>query len=463
MRLAELRGYLFPHAAPIDEAFRQDLLVLANRGLLLVGVLGMGASALMLLIHLAFIGFDGGQGPRYATDLLISGLGLAALVASRVAWLYDHCRKIAWGVLTVGTAALIESSLLLYRTPHRGEDFVPGQVALIQLVAVAAIPFEPWQLLGLGLAQIAVYLSLTMSASATYLPEVTLDPSYLFFMIMLTLLTTVLCAAIYRQRMDYHRTQIQMLHAANDLREAQGRLAISENAASMGRLAAALSHELNSPVGAMMSSIDTLLLLASRQATSAPEQQAKLVRLQADLRRNIQESAKRLQQIATRMGRFTNLDQAEVKPVNLNDLVEDVAALIPPASRDKVRIELHLGALPEMVCHPQQMSAVFYDLVTNAIAASETGGTVSIHTSVNGADMEVSVCDSGHGISDGEIASIFDPGFKVAQGRVSTGNWSMFNARQIVRGHRGEIRIVSEPGRGTRVTVTLPVTAAADF
>jgi signal transduction histidine kinase len=53
--------------------------------------------------------------------------------------------------------------------------------------------------------------------------------------------------------------------------------------------------------------------------------------------------------------------------------------------------------------------------------------------------------------------TIFDPGFRVAEGRVATGNWSMFSSRQIVREHGGEIRIASAEGQGTRVTVTLPV------
>jgi signal transduction histidine kinase len=70
--------------------------------------------------------------------------------------------------------------------------------------------------------------------------------------------------------------------------------------------------------------------------------------------------------------------------------------------------------------------------------------------------LQVEFVDNGRGLNQREIENIFDPGFKVAQGRVRTGNWSMFSSRQIVREHGGEIQIESERGRGTKVRVMLP-------
>ena len=69
---------------------------------------------------------------------------------------------------------------------------------------------------------------------------------------------------------------------------------------------------------------------------------------------------------------------------------------------------------------------------------------------------EVTVEDSSRGMSPEELANIFDPAFKVKEGRVSTGNWGLFSSRQIVREHGGDIEIDSTPGKGTRLRVTLP-------
>ena len=65
--------------------------------------------------------------------------------------------------------------------------------------------------------------------------------------------------------------------------------------------------------------------------------------------------------------------------------------------------------------------------------------------------------DNGRGMEGLELETIFDPGFRVTAGRVSTGNWSLFSARQIVFEHGGEIQITSEPGKGTTVDVLLPI------
>jgi len=69
----------------------------------------------------------------------------------------------------------------------------------------------------------------------------------------------------------------------------------------------------------------------------------------------------------------------------------------------------------------------------------------------------IRVEDNGSGMEEAELETIFDPGFKVTAGRVSTGNWGLFSSRQIVFEHGGEIQITSTPGKGTTVDVLLPV------
>jgi signal transduction histidine kinase len=60
------------------------------------------------------------------------------------------------------------------------------------------------------------------------------------------------------------------------------------------------------------------------------------------------------------------------------------------------------------------------------------------------------------GMSADQIENIFDPGFKIPGSRIASGNWSLFNSRQIVFEHGGDIRIASSEGKGTTVWVTLP-------
>ena len=59
------------------------------------------------------------------------------------------------------------------------------------------------------------------------------------------------------------------------------------------------------------------------------------------------------------MQRFSNLDAAEVQAANVNDLINDVAALLEPKYKGKVEVKIDLHPVPPLVCRPQQISAVF--------------------------------------------------------------------------------------------------------
>jgi signal transduction histidine kinase len=79
-----------------------------------------------------------------------------------------------------------------------------------------------------------------------------------------------------------------------------------------------------------------------------------------------------------------------------------------------------------------------------------------VTTRLAASGVEVAIQDNGRGMSDEQIENIFDPGFQKSGSRIASGNWSLFNARQIVFEHGGDIRISSTEGKGTTVWVTLP-------
>ena len=79
-----------------------------------------------------------------------------------------------------------------------------------------------------------------------------------------------------------------------------------------------------------------------------------------------------------------------------------------------------------------------------------------ISTRLADAMVEVRIRDNGRGMKPEEVENIFDPGFRVSDARVSAGNWSLFNIRQVVYEHGGDIQIESAEGKGTLVSVTIP-------
>ena len=252
------------------------------------------------------------------------------------------------------------------------------------------------------------------------------------------------------------------LRTAEELRRAESQVLLSENAASMGRFAAALSHELNSPLGALKSALQTCSALAEKKATLEAEKRREVEEIEAQLRRSVMESADRLHQIVLRMQRFTNMDRKEILLVDLNSLLQDVIDVLKLLQiKDGVTLELDLQSIPRIRVRPQQISAVFSNLLQNAVEGLTSAGHVWLTTCQVGPQVQIVVRDDGRGISAEELASIFDPSFKVKAGRVATGNWGLFSCRQIIREHGGEIDIQSAPGHGTTVRVTLPCVESA--
>ena len=451
-----IRDYLFPGRAERDEGFRRETERLGMLGLRLIGSVQISVSIFMLLARFLVSPESATLPLRFRQGALIIGLGLINLGLSRLKWISRWARLLALisGLLCAGI--LIWASLLIASRSTNPNDFIPGQITLVMLIAVTTTPLRPMQTLALGFVIGLDYIISATLAERWLMEGLGPDDNYVVFIVMLTLLCTGITAVLYDQRRLNYQILQQTAEAGDALRQAQARVLLTESAASLSRLAAAVSHEMNTPLGALISGVDTLLLLASRQATAEPSDYPRLVKLQAEVRKSVQESARRLKELVARMQRFTYLDQAEVQPADINELLRDVAALVQPGLKDGAKLELNLQPVPPIVCHPQQISVVFGSLIHNALDAVNGTGRVVVSSRQKLNEIEIEIEDNGKGISPEERENIFDPGFRVAEGRVSTGNWSMFNSRQIVREHGGDIRIASSEGRGTRVTVTLP-------
>jgi signal transduction histidine kinase len=456
MNWHQLRRNVLPGEAEQDEGFRREIERLSHVGLQAIGAISIGA-ALFLAIG-SLLTFRSRQllEVRLAADLVMVAFGLMLIAAARTPWGYRFSRPLGLAAVLVTTVFLVGTSIYASPLAAVTKYFIPIQMALGILIPLIALPLQPLHIIIHCLLVDFAYFGVVGLAKVTFAPTAEPNYEYQLFVGLLAMLATGLSMVLYAQRRDAYFAYQGSLKAAEELRRAQSRLARAESASSMVRLAAAISHELNTPVGALSSSVDTLLLLAAKQVTATPEDTPRLVKLQADLRRSIQDSSSRLREIAARMARFTNLDQAEIQPVRINDLLRDVAELIRPTLKPGAALRLELQPIPDIVANPQQLSAVFYDLINNSAGALGESGLIRVATRRQAGSVEVVIEDNGRGIGPDRIAQIFEPGFQESLGRVSTGNWSMFNARQIVRELGGEISIASELGKGTRVTTTLP-------
>jgi signal transduction histidine kinase len=235
------------------------------------------------------------------------------------------------------------------------------------------------------------------------------------------------------------------------LRSTQAELVHREKLAAMGRLVAQLSHEINNPIYNIQTCLETL---ARRGDPDDPNREF-LVLAQEEL---------------TRMAGLTGRLLAHSRPlsdaltrVDPNQLVERVATLAADeAAARNIELKLDLDeSLPEVVAHPGAIHEVLANLIDNAMDAMPEGGTATLATRTRDGQVLLEVGDTGHGIPQEDRARIFEAFYTTKPGAHGVG-LGLFVSEGIVRGHRGEMRVESAPGKGSRFIVALPVEPGSD-
>jgi signal transduction histidine kinase len=420
-----------------------------------IALIGVGANLLSYLLWLIWLP----ELPSWmltsdALGILIVAAGLALTFWGRFR---PHARWVCLLVLFAGFSEQIVAAVRRADLPVDLTAFVPIIVSMTLLLAVTALPVKPLQTLALGGGLTAVF-SWAAYGPRRYVNLTFQEAFPVSVLIIVVLMATALTAVVYQQRVTAFRAKHAAEEALRALREAQGKILISETAVSQNRFAAALCHELNTPLGALSSAFATLLAAYEK---TAPKTDPRINRVVADASDAGRTSIARLEETVARLKHLTNLDRSEVQVVDLNRLWQDTVHFMDDSLAPKVSFVLDLAPLPEVSCRPQQLAAVFSNLVQNAAAAIVTKGTIRVRTAAKPSEILMEVEDDGCGIAPSRLPQLFEPSFKSENGRVSASNWGLFVSRGIVTGHGGRIEIESEEGKGTVARIWLPVQASS--
>ena len=268
------------------------------------------------------------------------------------------------------------------------------------------------------------------------------------------------------------------------LKQLESQMVQSEKLAALGRMVAGVAHEVNNPLAFVRNNLAILqrdlghlrdLIQLYQEADesldqSRPELLARIRALaeQMDLAYTLMnveslatrstEGLKRIEQIVKDLRDFARLQEADRKEIDLNESIATTVGIARVAAREKqVEIVTDLGPLRPMTCYPAKLNQVVLNLLTNALDASPEGGTVTIRTRLDpegGVTLEV--IDAGKGIDPSIRDRIFEPFFTTKQVGQGTG-LGLSIVYGIVQLHGGRIEFASEPDRGTRFTVHLPL------
>ena len=232
------------------------------------------------------------------------------------------------------------------------------------------------------------------------------------------------------------------------LTETQEQLFHSEKLASLGKMAAGVAHELNSPLTVILN--DSSLLLRRLPKGSSEYDDVSV----------IADEAKRCGEIIHGLLEFTRLERPETRPTSINEVVRDSVQLIRhQAILGDISVGLELTPdLPNVDVDPSQMKQVFLDIMTNAVHAMSNGGSLTVSSGPDGGPgfVAVSFADTGCGISKDHIDKIFQPFFTTKEAKEGTG-LGLAICYEIIQKHGGRIDVTSCVGKGTTFTVKLPV------
>ena len=459
MTVQDIRKHLLPKTET-DPQFREHIQRLSASGLEMLAMAEMAVPLFLLGGRMVLTPESAYEPGRLWQAFAMIAIGVLTLAASRWGWALRNGRLLAALSAWAAPAALLAVSLWKPAAFLSTDDYIITGISLIVITAAAVVPLRPWQALAMGLAVECVYILSCWLAVRWEIPSSYAESeAHHIFLVMVALLATGIAATNYRHHCDEYRAGREAIRVAEALTGAQLRAQLAENAIAIGKMAATLSHEINSPLGALRSSVDTLIAITDRQLEAPPEKRTQLAESRQQLRKSMDESATRIEEVTRRLRRFVNLEEAELKPADLNELVTDVTLLHQREIESRhVQLEFDLEKpLPTLTCRPQLLTAVFSNLLSNAIHAVNGDGHISISTRRQDSALEVTVRDNGRGMRAEEADTIFDPSFKVDGSRVASSNWSLFNTRQMVYEHGGNIRVETAEGEGTAIHVVLPI------
>lgn len=261
-------------------------------------------------------------------------------------------------------------------------------------------------------------------------------------------------------------TRTQELTETNQhLRDAHAQLVQSSKMASLGQLVAGIAHEINTPIGAVSSMLDTLFRSVERLVrlihTSIPEDKMKTLNFKAKLdilenaQKVIRSGTERVVTIVRRLRSFARLDEAELKTVDIHEGLEDTLTLIHHEIKNNITVQRHFGEIPLIACFPGQLNQVFLNILINAKQSIEGKGEITITTGLKDSYINIAFQDTGRGIQKKDLTRIFDPGFTTKGVGVGTG-LGLSICYQIIEAHKGMIRVESELGKGSTFTISIP-------
>jgi len=232
-------------------------------------------------------------------------------------------------------------------------------------------------------------------------------------------------------------------------RKDEYRLRRAENLASLTTLAAGVAHEIKNPLGSISIHIQLLQKALAKKNIQADRQTDKYFNV-------LKEEVDRLNRIVVDFLFAVRPMNLELREGDINRIISQVMEFVRyEMEQSKILCLLELDEnLPTILLDERYMKQALLNLLTNAKAAMPSGGVLTVATKHVDNEIRISVCDTGLGISEENLAKIFEPYFTTKETGTGLGLTQVY---KIIREHQGEITVDSAPDQGAEFKIILPV------
>jgi two-component system NtrC family sensor kinase len=295
--------------------------------------------------------------------------------------------------------------------------------------------------------------------------------------------------ALVRDELGQPQWAIAVVEDVTERNRLEIELRLAQKLESVGRLAAGIAHEINTPiqfVGDNTSFLGTafteLLALCDEyrelcqqsEGALSPEDRARLHakdKLLERIRKNVPDAVEatldgvsRVEHIVQSMKSFAHSDRGQRRPADLNAALRSTLTVANNELKYVAAVNTELGPLPPIPCYLSDLNQVFLNLFVNAAHAigdvvGKTGarGTITVRSYVEGDEVVVAVGDTGSGIPPAIRNKIFDPFFTTKDVGRGTGQGLSLSRAVVVDQHGGTLTFETELGTGTTFYVRLPL------
>jgi nitrogen fixation/metabolism regulation signal transduction histidine kinase len=238
---------------------------------------------------------------------------------------------------------------------------------------------------------------------------------------------------------------VQKLREERDLEE---KLREAEHLSGIAQLAKGIAHEIRNPLNFISLSIDHLKKKFSPGSNAEKEQFESLVR-------SIKHEIQRLNKLVGDFLDYGKPLRLNRQDTDLHALIQDVVALVSAkAEKDAITIQYHEEKIPRLSLDPELIKTCIFNIILNAFQAMPSGGELIIRAGMHNEKVTVIITDTGIGVSRENLPKLFDPFFSTKSTGLGLG---LAMTSRVIEEHGGKVDFQSAEGRGSTVTIYLPV------